>query len=314
MLNDNWKGLNPAIMVPLNDDYSINEQELRNYVEWLIQYEHIIGLVTNGHTGEIGGFTREERARITRIVADQAKGRVRIISGVSAEGTIDAIEDAKAAQEAGADGILLMPPHVWLRFSMKQQSAIQFIKDVADAIDIGIVIHLYPANSKGFYPVQTLLEMCKIPNVKAIKMGTRDEVLYERDIRILREKAPHVMLWTCHDEYICTSLLNPGMDGALIGFCGCVPELINNMYQKVLEGNLFEIREANEPVQRMSAAIYGTGEPTGEAHARMKEALYQRKVFSSPLMRKPLIPLSQEEKDSVAEAIKLGGVKTVDLV
>ena len=46
----------------------------------------------------------------------------------------------------------------------------------------------------------------------------------------------------------------------------------------------------------------------------MKEALYQRKVFSSPLMRKPLIPLSQEEKDSVAEAIKLGGVKTVDLV
>ena len=77
---------------------------------------------------------------------------------------------------------------------------------------------------------------------------------------------------------------------------------------------MFEIREANEPVQRMSAAIYGTGEPTGEAHARMKEALYQRKVFSSPLMRKPLIPLSQEEKDSVAEAIKLGGVKTVDLV
>ena len=38
------------------------------------------------------------------------------------------------------------------------------------------------------------------------------------------------------------------------------------MYQKVLEGNLFEIVNANEPVQRMSAAIYGTGEPTGEAH------------------------------------------------
>lgn len=308
-----WCGLNPAIMIPLHEDYSIHEEELRNYVEWLIGFKHITGLVTNGHTGEIGGFTREERARITKIVADQAKGRVRVISGVSAEGTIDAIEDAKAAQEAGADGILLMPPHVWLRFGMKQESAIQFVKDVADAIDIGVVIHLYPANTKGFYPVESLLEMTKIPNVKAIKMGTRDEALYERDIRILKEKAPHVGLWTCHDEYICTSLL-PGMDGALIGFCGCVPDLITNMYQKVLEGDLKEILKANEPVQRMSAAIYGTGEPTGEAHARMKEALYQRKVFSSPLMRKPLIPLSQEEKDSVSHAIQLGNVKEVNLV
>lgn len=312
-MSEKWIGLNPAIMVPLNDDLSINEKELRNYVEWLISFKHITGLVTNGHTGEITGFNREERKRVTEIVADQAKGRVRVISGVSAEGTLEAIEHAKDAQEAGADGILLMPPHVWLRFGMKQASAIKFVKDVADAIDIGIVIHLYPANTKGFYPVQTLLEMCKIPNVKAIKMGTRDEALYERDIFILKEKAPHVGLWTCHDEYICTSLL-PGMDGALIGFCGCVPDLISEMYQAVLDGDLFKIRKANEPVQRMSAAIYGTGEPTGEAHARMKEALYQRKVFSNPVMRPPLIALSQEEKDSVTEAIKLGGVKPVNLV
>jgi len=312
-MSEKWMGLNPAIMVPLNDDYSINEKELRNYVEWLITHKHITGLVTNGHTGEITGFDRAERKLVTQIVADQAKGRVRVISGVCAEGTFEAIDHAKDAQEAGADGILLMPPHVWLRFGMKPETPVKFVKDVAAAIDIKIVIHLYPANTKGFYPVQTLLKMCEIPNVAAIKMGTRDEALYERDIRILKEKAPHIGLWTCHDEYICTSLL-PGMDGALIGFCGCVPELINNMYQKVLEGNLKEILKANEPVSKMSAAIYGTGEPTGEAHARMKEVLYQRRIFSLPLMRLPLLPLSQEEKDGVTDAIKMGGVAKVNLV
>jgi 4-hydroxy-tetrahydrodipicolinate synthase len=312
-MSEKWMGLNPAMMVPLNADYSINEKELRNYVEWLITFKHITGLVTNGHTGEITGFNREERKLVTQIVADQAKGRVRVISGVCAEGTFEAIDHAKDAQEAGADGILLMPPHVWLRFGMKPETPVKFVKDVAAAIDIGIVIHLYPANTKGFYPVQTLLKMCEIPNVKAIKMGTRDEALYERDIRILKEKAPHVGLWTCHDEYICTSLL-PGMDGALIGFCGCVPAEINNMYQKVLEGDLKEILKANEPVQKMSAAIYGTGEPTGEAHARMKEVLYQRRIFSLPLMRPPLMPLSQEEKDGVTDALKMGKVEKVNLV
>lgn len=312
-MSEKWMGLNPAMMVPLNADYSINEKELRNYVEWLITHKHITGLVTNGHTGEISGFNREERKLITKIVADQAKGRVRVISGVCAEGTFEAIDHAKDAQEAGADGILLMPPHVWLRFGMKPETPVKFMKDVAAAIDIKIVIHLYPANTKGFYPVQTLLKMAEIPNVVAIKMGTRDEALYERDIRILREKAPHVALWTCHDEYICTSLL-PGMDGALIGFCGCVPELINNLYQKVLEGDLKEILVANDPVSKMSAAIYGTGEPTGEAHARMKEVLYQRGIFSSALMRPPLLPLSQEEKDGVTDAIKMGKVAKVNLV
>lgn len=312
-MSEKWMGLNPAMMVPLNADYSINEKELRNYVEWLITHKHITGLVTNGHTGEISGFNREERKLITKIVADQAKGRVRVISGVCAEGTFEAIDHAKDAQEAGAVGILLMPPHVWLRFGMKPETPVKFMKDVAAAIDIKIVIHLYPANTKGFYPVQTLLKMAEIPNVVAIKMGTRDEALYERDIRILREKAPHVALWTCHDEYICTSLL-PGMDGALIGFCGCVPELINNLYQKVLEGDLKEILAANDPVSKMSAAIYGTGEPTGEAHARMKEVLYQRGIFSSALMRPPLLPLSQEEKDGVTDAIKMGKVAKVNLV
>lgn len=305
-------GLNPAIMVPLNADYSVNEKELRNYVEWLITYKHITGLVTNGHTGEISGFNREERKLITKIVADQAKGRVRVISGVCAEGTFEAIDHAKDAQDAGADGILLMPPHVWLRFGMKPETPVKFMQDVAAAIDIKIVVHLYPANTKGFYPVQTLLELAKIPNVVAVKMGTRDEALYERDIRIMREKAPHIALWTCHDEYLMTSLI-PGLDGALIGFCGCVPELINNLYQKVLEGDLKQIREANEPVSRMSAAIYGTGEPTGEAHARMKEVLYQRGIFSSALMRPPLLPLSQEEKDGVTAAIKMGKVGKIDL-
>lgn len=77
--------IKPAIMVPLNADYSINEKELRNYVEWLITFKHITGLVTNGHTGEITGFNREERKLVTQIVADRAKGRVRVISGVCAE-------------------------------------------------------------------------------------------------------------------------------------------------------------------------------------------------------------------------------------
>ncbi len=81
-----------------------------------------------------------------------------IISGVNCENTAESIEMAKEAKEAGADGILLMPPHMWLRFGMNPDAPFEYVKDVAEGADIDIIIHLYPATSKAFYPVETLIK------------------------------------------------------------------------------------------------------------------------------------------------------------
>ena len=77
----NWKTIFPAISIPLNDDYSINEAELRPYVRWLASFDEIGGLVCNGHTGEITSLTRAERARVVEIVAEEVGDRLTIISG-----------------------------------------------------------------------------------------------------------------------------------------------------------------------------------------------------------------------------------------
>lgn len=315
MNNERWSpGVYPAIMVPLNSDYSINEKELRNYVEWLLTHEGIKGLVTNGHTGEIYGFSPAERKEVTRIVVDQVKGRVKVIGAVCAEGTLEAIEHAKDQEDAGADAIMLMPAHIWLRFGMKPEVPFEFFKAVAGAIKIGVTVHLYPMSTKCFYPIETLLKMCaEIPNIKALKLGHRDMPTYEKDVRILQEKAPHVILLTCHDENLLSTLIQ-GLDGALVGFGGCVPELITALAAAARKDDLVEAKKVNQKVAPMATAIYGTGQPSGEAHARMKEVLYQRKVFSSPLMRLPVLPLNQAEKDTVTWALKHGDVKPVNLV
>ena len=314
-MNREWGGIYPAISVPLKEDYSINEQEFRKYIDWLLKFtdKGVAGFVTNGHTGEISGFLPVERAHITKIAAEHVAGRTKIISGVSAEGSFEAIEHAKAAQKAGADGILLMPPHIWLRFGMKQESALRFVQDVAAAIDIKIFIHLYPATTKAFYPVELLLEMCKIPNVVAVKMGTRDMPLYERDVRILREKSPDTTLVTCHDENLLSTMIQ-GLDGALVGFSGCVPELVTELFKAIQKEDLKEAKKVNEKLSAASSAIYGVGQPSAEAHARMKEFLVQRKVFKLPLMRPPVVPLNQEEKDRVSKALADSGVSLVNLV
>jgi 4-hydroxy-tetrahydrodipicolinate synthase len=298
-----WKSIFPAICVPMNGDYSVNEPELRKYVSWLADFEEIGGLVANGHTGEITSLSLEERAQVTRILSDEVGKRCLVISGVCAEGTLQAIKEAQAAQAAGADGILLMPPHVWLRFGMTQEAAIHHMRRVAEAIDIGIIIHLYPYGTKAFYDVDTVVEMSKIPNVKALKIGTRNMPLYERDLRILREKAPDLSVITCHDENL-LSTMYPGVDGALIGFAGCIPELISEAWKAVKAGDFARTRVLEQKIAPMASAIYGIGQPSGEAHARMKYAIYKRGIFSSPLMREPVLPIHQKEKDEIEAALR----------
>lgn len=301
----NWKTLFPAICIPMFEDGSINEPLLRKYVKWLASFDEINGMVVNGHTGEITGLSRAERRRVVEVVAAEVGDQVTLISGINCENTIETIEMAKEAKEAGADGILLMPPHMWLRFGMHPDAPFEYVKDVAEGADIDIIIHLYPAISKAFYPVDTLVKMCReIDHVKAIKMGTRVTPLYENDVRVLRKEAPHVSLITCHDESLMSSLTFPGMDGALIGFCACIPELITEAFQAYKAGDFKKIHEYDDKIFPVSKAIYGGGQPSGEAHARMKEALVQRGIFDNALMRKPVLPLTDEEKAQITEGLK----------
>lgn len=310
----NFKTIFPAISIPFHDDNTINEPLLRKYVKWLASFDEIQGLVCNGHTGEITGLNREERKRVVEIVADEVGDELTIISGLNCENTIESIEMAKEAKEAGADGILLMPPHMWLRFGMHENAPFEYVKDVAEGADIDIIIHLYPATSKAFYPVETLVKMCKeIDHVKCIKMGTRVTSMYEHDIRVLRKECPDVSLITCHDETLCTSWF-PKMDGALIGFAGCVPEMICDAW-KDFKANapIDTLRAHSDKIFHISQAIYGGGQPSGEAHARLKEALVQRGIFENALMRRPVLPLDQEEKDWIKKGLEGSGAGKVTL-
>lgn len=313
--SEKWENIFPAVCVPLKDDYSVNEIEFKTYLKWLVGHDLIDGIVTNGHTGEITAFRPFERTNITKMAVEAVGDKVHIISGVSAESTIETIEHALASQEVGADGILLMPPHTWLRFGMKQQAVIRFFQDVADAIDIGIIIHLYPAQTKAFYPVETILELAKIPKVKALKMGTRDMALYERDLRVLKKQAPQLSILTCHDEFIVSSMYPyPGVDGALIGFGCCIPELITDAWRACKNNDFTGARVYQDKIFPLSQAIYGIGQPSADAHAHMKELLKQRGLFSSALMRLPVLPLSEAEIDAVTRAIEESGIEKVNLV
>lgn len=298
-----FTGVLPAMQLPYRDDFSIDEAELRRFSRWLAGHDGIGGLVTNGHTGEVFALSPKERAQVTRIVAHEVRNTaVPVISGICCEGMTEAVEHAQMAEEAGAQGLLVMPPHYWLRFGMQPQHVIDHFTAIAKAVGINLIVHIYPAWTKASYSSELLAELARIPGVTTMKIGTREMSKYDRDLAAVRAANPKVTMLTCHDEYLLTSMVQ-GVDGALVGFASFIPELIVDLYRAVSDGNLHRAQSIQARINPLKDVVYASGEPSGDAHARMKTAMMLAGRLRSNVTRPPVTAPSGAMLERIRKAV-----------
>jgi 4-hydroxy-tetrahydrodipicolinate synthase len=303
-----YTGIFPAMQCPFDQKLAIDEPELRRFASWLAGHEGIGGLVTNGHTGEIFALTPKQRAEVTRIVADEVIGKIPVVSGICCEGIADAVEHAQMAREAGATGLLIMPPHQWLRFGMKQpENVVDFFTAIGEGSGLDLIVHIYPAWTRASYNFETLAQLARVPWVKCMKVGTRDMNKYARDLRTIRQSNPDVTVLTCHDEYLLASMVQ-GVDGALVGFGSFIPQMIIDLYAAVGAGDLKTAMDIQARINPLKDVVYGGGEPTGDAHGRMKMAMYLAGILKSPAVQPPTrLPLGAELR-AIEEAVRAAGM------
>ena len=296
------------MQLPFEENLEIDEAELRRYTRWLAGHKGIGGLVTNGHTGEVFALSAELRAQATRIVVDALDGRLPVVSGICCEGISEAVAQARQAREAGASALLVMPPHQWLRFGMKQpDNVVDFFTAIGASSELDIVVHVYPAWTRASYSFDTLAALAALPWVKCMKVGTRDMNKYARDVRTIRQANPDVTVLTCHDEYLLASMVQ-GVDGALVGFASFVPQMIIDLYAAVCDGDLRRAMDIQERINPLKDVIYGSGEPTGDAHARMKMAMYFAGVLKSPTVQPPTRLPSGSELQAIRKVVHDAGI------
>lgn len=304
----NYKGIIPAISCPFTSDHKIDEAALRKLASWLAGHDGVVAIMTNGHTGEVFALTPSERAEVTRIVADELKGRLPVISSIVCEGLREAAEHARAAREAGAVALDVMPPHHWLRFGFIPEHALQYFEAIHKAApDLDLVCHVYPAWTRASYSSQLLATLARLPYVQAFKVGQRDMNKYARDIQAIREADPTKAILTCHDEYLLASMVQ-GVDGALVGFATFIPQLIIDLWNAVKGGDLKRAMEVQAVITPLKDAVYGGGEPTGEAHARMKEGMYLAGVIDDAVVRPPTEAPNEKETAALRAAVAQAGL------
>ena len=133
---------------------------------------------------------------------------------------------------------------------------------------------------------------------------------YARDIKAIRDADATKAILTCHDEYPFASMVQ-GVDGALVGFASAIPQLIIDLWNAVKAGDLHKAMAVQAKITPIKEAVYGAGEPTGEAHARMKAAMRHAGVIANDHVRPPTHAPSAQELEVIKAALAQAGLLKV---
>jgi 4-hydroxy-tetrahydrodipicolinate synthase len=292
----------PANLLPFTADLAIDEAAYRKHLRWLADAPGVTGIVANGHAAEVASLTREERRRTLAIALDEVAGKVPVVAGVYCDGTLEAVELARDARAAGAAGLLVFPPTLFMwGAQQKPDMVLRHFQTLADAVDLPLIVFEYPPASGIGYRPETLAELCKIPTVAGVKDWSNDIVSYEKNLRALRGAGrPVAMLSSFTMSLMATFML--GADGCISGMGSVTADLQASLFAAVQAGRLDEARAINDRLAPLVQVFYAP--PFVDMHNRMKEALVLLGRIPAAHVRPPLTPVSDDERHRIRLALR----------
>jgi 5-dehydro-4-deoxyglucarate dehydratase len=162
-LRGKLQGLFSFPVTPFTKNLEIDLARYREHVGWMVEGKPA-ALFACGGTGEFFSLDLAEFRRLVRAAVEEASGRLPVIAGVG-YGTRLALNFAKAAEEAGADGLLVLPPYL---LQSEQQGLYEHYRQVAAGTTLGMIV--YQRDNAIFKPA-TVARLCELKNIVGLKDG-----------------------------------------------------------------------------------------------------------------------------------------------
>ncbi|MCX4822252.1 4-hydroxy-tetrahydrodipicolinate synthase [Streptomyces sp. NBC_01142] len=154
-----------AMITPFTADGELDSEAAQKLAAHLVG-EGCDGLVLNGTTGESPTTSDAEKTALVRAVREAVGERASIVAGVGSADTRHTVELARAAEEAGADGVLVVTPY----YSRPPQAAVEaHFRRVADAVGIPLMLYDIPGRTGTRIEPETMLRLAEHPGIVAVK-------------------------------------------------------------------------------------------------------------------------------------------------
>jgi len=300
-------GVIPATLLPFNDDYSINWQEMVRHLHDVAATDGITAITVNGHASEVHACTFDEQQEILERTVDAIGEQLPVIAGIYADGSLEAASIARMSEQAGASALLVFPSNaLMMGGELRPEMAEAHFKSVADATDLPLIVFNYARWTNLAYPLDTLLRLFEqMPSIKAIKDWTAEPADHERNVTTLQSLSRPVNVLTTNSAWLMQSL-NTGCNGLLSGAGSIIPELQSQMFNAIQKQDMTTAQKINERMLPITRAFYRA--PFLDMHNRMKEAAVLLGRQDRAVVRPPLMKLAHAEIEDIAQALQDAGL------
>ena len=287
------KGSLVALITPMNQDGSINYEQLRDLIDWHIK-NGTDGIVAVGTTGESATLPVEEHLAVIEATVKHVNKRVPVIAGTGANNTVEAIALSKAAEQAGADYTLSVVPYY---NKPSQEGIYQHFKAIAEATSIPMIIYNVPGRTVVSMSNDTILRLAEIPNIIGVKEASGN---IGNNIELINS-VPEGFAVLSGDDPTGLPFMLCGGHGVVTVAANVAPKLFADMCRAALEGNIATARRLNEQL----IPIYNTMfcEPSPAAPKWGLSLLGK----CEPHVRLPLVALTEAGQAKVRAALEKSG-------
>ncbi len=282
-----------AMVSPFTADGSLDVEGAQRLAAHLVDAGND-GLIVNGTTGESPTTSDVEKTRLVRAVVEAVGDRAHVVAGIGTNDTRHSVELARAAEEAGAHGLLAVTPYY---NKPPQEGLLQHFTAIADATALPVMLYDIPGRTGVPINTETMVRLAEHPRIVANKDAKGD--LGRASWAI----ATTGLAWYSGDDMLNLPLLSVGA----VGFVSVVGHVVTPELRALLDAHTSgDVAKATEIHQKLLPVFTGMFRTQGVITS--KAALGFLGLPGGPL-RLPLVGLTAEETDQLKRDLTAGGVQ-----
>ena len=170
MTHIDFRGVFPYLVSPIDERGRVKDAVLTRLVNDLID-AGVHGLTPLGSTGEFAYLNREQRHRIVEVVVQATRRRVPVVAGVAATTIADAVEQVKAYEALGVDGVLGI---LEAYFPLTEDGVVAYFTAMANATALPVVLYTNPQFQRSDLTLPAIERLARIDNIRYLKDASSD--------------------------------------------------------------------------------------------------------------------------------------------
>lgn len=237
-----------AIITPMNDDFSVNYEEFKKFIDWQID-NGTDAIVICGTTGESSTLKTVHHLEAIKFCVDYVNKRVPVIAGAGSNNTECGLDLAVKACEYGVDALLLVTPYY---NKCTQKGLIKHYTMYHEATNVPLILYNVPSRTGVNIEPETLLELSKLPRINGVKEASGN---ISQVMKIRALCGDEMNIWSGNDDQI-PAVMACGGKGVISVLSNICPQETHDMVQAYLDGNADKCTEMMAQYLELANAMF----------------------------------------------------------